>query len=202
MTFDIFGTVLDWRTGLENACRSAGRALLEGEFDRIVDVQGELERGPYLDYAAITRASLVDVIGLDDTDAADISANIGNWPLYPDANVLDEIMNVSPSAAMTNSDRSHGTIIQTRLGRRLSDWLCAEDVRLYKPDPRFWRHMRDHRNIGFGPRWWHVSAYADYDLSVANSLGLTTVFVERPHARPGEATYTIRDLHGLLGMFC
>ena len=157
MTFDIFGTVLDWRTGLENACRAEGRALLEGEFDRIVDAQGDLERGPYLDYAAITRRSLIDAIGLDEMSATKIASNIGAWPLYPDAALLPDLMRVSPCAAMTNSDRNHGAAIQTRLGHHLSDWLCAEDIRLYKPDPRFWRYMRDRQKIDFGPHWWHIS---------------------------------------------
>ncbi len=202
MTFDIFGTVLDWHTGLENACRSAGRALLKDEFDRIVDLQGELEQGPYLDYVSITCRSLVDAIGIGRTEAARIAADIATWPLYPDATLLRDLMEVSPCAAMTNSDRVHAETIQTRLGCRLHDWLCAEDVRLYKPDPRFWWHMRDRREVDFGPHWWHISAYADYDIAVAKNLGLTTVFVERPHARSGEASYTICGLDDLLAMFC
>ena len=51
-----------------------------------------------------------------------------------------------------------------------------------------------------GPRWWHVSAYADYDGEVAASLGLTTVFVDRPHARPGPATHRVADLAGLAAL--
>jgi len=39
--------------------------------------------------------------------------------------------------------------------------------------------------MAFGPAWWHVSAYADYDLTTARALGLTTILVRRPHHRPG-----------------
>ena len=76
ITFDIFGTVLDWRTGLEEACRQAGRPLCEGEFDRIVDVQGALEQGSFLDYATITRLSLMDVLGLPEIKATERSARV------------------------------------------------------------------------------------------------------------------------------
>lgn len=48
-----------------------------------------------------------------------------------------------------------------------------------------------------GPAWWHVSAYADYDLDPADMLGLTTFFVRRPHARPGRAENEVADLAGL-----
>ena len=197
ITFDIFGTVLDWRTGLEDACRAAGRPLAPGEFDRIVDAQGAIQRGAFLDYATIVRRSLVATIGLSEDDAARIAAAIGAWPLHADAPVLRALMQRAPCAAMTNSDRKHGAAVQARLGFRLDDWLCAEAARIYKPDPDFWWQMARRRGIEPGPHWWHVSAYADYDLEAANRLGLTTVFVARPHARPGAATHKVGDLRGL-----
>ena len=201
ITFDIFGTVLDWRRGLAAACRAAGRPLQPGEFDRIVDLQGDLEQGEFIEYAEITRRSLVQVIGLADQAAAEIGANVGRWPLYPDSReALEALMHIAPCAAMTNSDRAHGEQMQEQLGFRLDDWLCAEEARVYKPNPEFWQVMARRRSVRPGPRWWHVSAYADYDLAVANSLGLTTVFVERPHARPGVASHSVRDLAGLVAL--
>ncbi len=197
ITFDIFGTVLDWRSGLEQACLKAGRALGEGDFDRIVDAQGVLEQGGYRDYVSITRESLTSAVGLDPARATAVAAGIDAWPLYDDAHLLRDIMRSAPCAAMSNSDRRHGAAIQARLGFVLSDWLCAEDTRVYKPDPDFWHQMARRRGIRPGAGWWHVSAYADYDLTVAGELGLTTVFVERPHARPGPASHRVADLNGL-----
>jgi 2-haloacid dehalogenase len=201
MTFDVFGTIIDWRTGLEASCKSAGRPLHDGEFDRIVYVQAELEQGNFITYAEVMRRSLIDVIGLPDATAREIGANIGRWPSYGDAPVLSALMKIAPCAAMTNSDQIHGETMQARLGFRLSDWLCAEDTRVYKPNPDFWRQMARRRDVQLGQNWWHVSAYADYDLAVAKSLGLTTVFVARPHARRGAANYSVSDLRGLLTLF-
>ena len=198
ITFDIFGTVLDWRTGLEEACRAVGHPLQNVDFDRVVDAQAELEKGDFRDYASITRSSLVDVLGLHADKAAGIGDNVGRWPLYADAGVLRPLMALAPCAAMTNSDRRHGEDIQAQLGFCLDAWLCAEDVRTYKPDPEFWHCMGRLRGIELDPGWWHVSAYADYDLQVANDLGLTTVFVQRPHARPGPASHVVDDLPALL----
>ena len=200
ITFDIFGTVLDWRTGLEESCSAAGRPLLAGEFDKIVDAQAQLEQGPFLDYAEVTRRSLVDVLGLDAGKAAGIGGTVGRWPLYADAGALRLLMAIAPCAAMTNSDRGHGEDIQARLGFRLDAWLCAEAARVYKPNPDFWRQMGRLRGIEPGAHWWHVSAYADYDLQVAGAFGLTTVFVQRPHARAGAASYAVSDLAGLLDL--
>ena len=200
LTFDIFGTVLDWRSGLEVSCATAGRPLQPGEFERIIDAQARLEQGDFLNYAMITRRSLVDVLGLDEEHASAIGRSAGRWPLFPDATALGPLMRIAPCVAMTNSDRSHGDDVQSRLGFRLDGWLCSEGVRLYKPHPDFWHRAGRLRQIEPGPDWWHVSAYADYDLSVAGELGLTTVFVRRPHSRPGPATHTVAGLTGLLDL--
>ena len=200
ISFDIFGTVLDWRTGLEAACHAAERPLEGGDFDRIVDAQAEIERGDFLDYATVMRRSLVEVLGLNETKATDIAASVGRWPLYADASVLHPLMQRVPCVAMTNSDRVHGEDVQAQLGFRLDAWLCAQDTRTYKPDPNFWHQASRLRGIEPGADWWHVSAYADYDLRVANALGLTTVFVQRPHSRPGAACHAVPDLNGVLSL--
>ena len=200
MTFDIFGTVLDWETGLAEACRAAGRPLRAGEFDRIIDVQGRLEQGDFLDYVTVTQRSLVDVLGLGEDQAREIGAAAGRWPLYPDAPVLRSLMLSAPCAAMTNSDQGHGEDVQAALGFRLSAWLCAEDVGAYKPDRRFWQAMAELRDVQPSSEWWHVSAYGDYDLAAATELGLTTVFVGRRHSRPSPSTHVVDDLRGLLAV--
>jgi 2-haloalkanoic acid dehalogenase type II len=168
-------------------------------FDRIVDAQGALESlPPFRRYREIVAESLRSACGLDAARADAIGGAVGSWPAYPDSPAaLGRLLARVRCAAMTNSDRDHGEEVQARLGLRLSAWLCAEEVRCYKPDPRFWRALAARLGVAPGPRWWHVSAYADYDLGAARALGLTTVFVSRPHARPGEATHTVPDLTAL-----
>jgi 2-haloalkanoic acid dehalogenase type II len=202
LTFDVFGTVLDWRRGLEGSLASRGISVGPGDFDRIVDRQGELEReSPFRTYREITARSLVDVLRASAADADAIGAELGTWPPYPDSPAaLRSLMAVAPCVAITNSDRAHGEQVQAGLGFHLSAWICAEEVRCYKPAPRFWTEVAGRMGLSFGPDWWHVSAYADYDLGVASSLGLTTVFVARPHARPGAATHRVADLSELAAL--
>jgi 2-haloacid dehalogenase len=187
LTFDIFGTVLDWRAGLG-----------ERDFDRLVDVQGELEQARFRPYAEIVAESLVRVRGMDVVSAARMGAEAGTWPLFPDSReALRRLQRTAKLAATTNSDRAHGEQVQAQLGFRLDAWICAEEVRAYKPDRRIWEAAS--RNLGkpFDRSWWHVSAYADYDLRTARELGLTCVFVRRPHSRPGPADVTVPDLAAL-----
>jgi hypothetical protein len=108
LTFDIFGTVVDWRRGLG----------LSGEaFDRVVDRQGELESEAFRPYAAIVAQSLVDELDMEPEEAARIGAQAGGWPLYADsAESLRSLRGLAPCAAITNSDRAHGAQVQAQLG--------------------------------------------------------------------------------------
>jgi len=195
ITLDVFGTVLDWRRGLRDAL---GGHLADAAFDRIVDRQGELEQQGFRRYADIVAQSLVEELGLGAEEAAGIGAAAGTWRLFPDsASGLRRLRAVAPCAAITNSDLAHRAQIEAQLGFALDGWICAEEVRAYKPDPRMWRVAASRMGVEPGPGWWHVSAYADYDHRTARSLGLTCVFVERPHSRPGPADLMVGDLSQL-----
>lgn len=194
-TFDIFGTVLDWRTGLREAVARAGAALDDEAFDRVIDAQAADESGPFRPYAEIVARSLTNVLGLSEAAARAVGRSVGTWPLYPDSrDALRRLRAIAPCAATTNSDREHGAQVQAGLGFRLDAWICAEDVGAYKPDPRVWHAASARTGVPPGPWWWHVSAYADFDLATARALGLTCVFVARPHARPGAADRSYSSL--------
>jgi len=198
LTFDIFGTVIDWRRGLRESLRRHGATLDDPEFDRVIDFQADLETGRYRPYASIVASSLIQVLGIPLAAARSIAAEVGTWPLYPDARTgLGRLMRIAPCVASTNSDEAHGRQAQRQLGFDLSEWICSEGIRAYKPDPAVWAHVASRRGARFGREWYHVSAYADYDLGTARRLGLTCVFVSRPHARHGPADLYVRDLQEL-----
>jgi 2-haloalkanoic acid dehalogenase type II len=195
LTFDIFGTVLDWRRGLREALREHGAGLSDSDFDRVIDLQAELEARRFRSYASILAVSLVRELGLPLATARAIGHGAGAWPLFPDSReALRRLRTHVPCVATTNSDQRHGRDVQRTLGFDLDGWICAEETRCYKPAPGFWRRAATRRGMPFGPAWWHVSAYGDYDLGAARRLGLTCVYVQRPHARFGAADLCVRDL--------
>jgi 2-haloacid dehalogenase len=195
-TFDIFGTVLDWRTGLDH---TLGRELTSAEFDAVVDCQGKLE-GTFAPYAQIVARSLREVLGVDGSRATAIGEAVGDWPLFPDSREgMRRLRNIAPCVATTNSDDAHGVAVRRQLGE-MDGWLCAEELRVYKPDRRVWEAAAAAMRTTFGSGWWHVSAYADYDLVRARELGLTCVFVRRPHHRGGTHDVAVGDLGELAAL--
>lgn len=198
-TFDVFGTVLDWQAGIGNAIQTAGHSFTSGyDMDRVIDFQGNEERTDFRDYRTITKNSLLRSFDISESFAENVGANAGKWPLFADSREgLKALMEVAPCVAMTNSDCIHGEQIQTQLGYKLNRWICAEETRVYKPDPAFWSIVARASRVTFDRSWWHVSAYSDYDLEVARELGLTCVFVRRPHSRPGFHHIEVPDLLSL-----
>jgi 2-haloalkanoic acid dehalogenase type II len=183
LTFDLFGTVVDWRTGLQQAL---GAPFVDATFERVIDAQAEDEQASFRPYAEIVARSLTRVLGLDPESASRIGERAGEWPVFPDARAaFARLLQTAPCGATTNSDLAHRPAIEKQLGAALDPWICAGEVGAYKPDPRIWDAARAATGVPFGPSWWHVSAYADYDLATARRLGLTCVLIRRPHHRAG-----------------
>src|SRR5256885_16103819 len=110
-TFDVFGTIVDWRAGLRKALGS--RALSEADFDRLIDVQGELEQGPFRRYAEIVADSLVRVLSLSRAEAERVGAEAGTWPLFPESAAgFGRPERIHTCAATTNNDQDDGHAVQ------------------------------------------------------------------------------------------
>ncbi len=195
LTFDVFGTLIDWQTGLSAALAEQHHQLTDKDFERVLAAQEADEAGTFQPYAEIMAASLQRALGLSADEAKAVAEGIGKWPLFPDArDALRRLKGVAQVVAMTNSDCVNGEQVQVQLGFPLTDWVCAEQVKVYKPALAFWQKVSDRLGVAPGPQWWHASAYADYDLKPAKEFKLTTVFVQRPHCRPGAADLQVADL--------
>ena len=48
--------------------------------------------------------------------------------------------------------RLDSTKAREQLGFPLSGWICAEDVRTYKPNVEFWEAVSERRGVAFGRR--------------------------------------------------
>jgi 2-haloalkanoic acid dehalogenase type II len=198
LTFDLFGTVVDWRSGLRLACAAHGFPLDDPAFERIIDAQAEDEQGVFRPYVEIVQRSLVRGLGMPPAEARAIGEAAGEWPVFGDApSAFRGLLETAPCAATTNSDLRHRAPIEDQLGVRLEPWICAEEVGAYKPDERIWTAAAARAGIAPGRDWWHVSAYADYDLATARRLGLTCVLVRRPHHRPGTSDLVDLDVADL-----
>jgi 2-haloacid dehalogenase len=196
LTFDCYGTLIDWETGLLEAIRrvlgpkvgelAPGDELLE-EYARH---ESRLEAGPYLPYREILRrciAALGDVHGVDVSGAERdaFAASVAEWPPFGDSKAaLAQLATRYRLGVITNCDDDLFESSRRRLGIVL-DWVVtAQQAGRYKPDPRPFEIALEEIGMPL-ERVVHVAQSLHHDHVPAKRLGLATVWVDRRHDRPG-----------------
>ena len=216
LTFDCYGTLIDWEAGLLAALRpvleahgvSAGDdELLEGYARH----EAELEAGEYMRYRELLGRALQGLgrdLGFEPTGAEveAIGASVGDWPAFPDsAEALARLHGRYKLAPITNCDDDLFALSAQRLGVDF-DWvITAEQARSYKPSARNFE-------LAFATidapreRILHVAQSLFHDHVTAKALGMTTVWIDRRHGRAGsgatppvaaEPDLTLPDLRSL-----
>src|SRR5690348_10818509 len=83
LTFDCYGTLIDWETGITNALTPIVPET-EHLLERFAEHEAELEAGPYLRYAdVLTQCALR--LGASADDAAAFGRSVVGWPAFPDS---------------------------------------------------------------------------------------------------------------------
>jgi 2-haloacid dehalogenase len=195
LTFDCYGTLVDWETGIIDALGpilAAHRVEADREqlLERFGALEAEIEAGPYLPYRAVLGRVLVGLAaGLDfkpsNEEIAAFAGSVGGWPPFPDsAAALAALRTKYRLGVISNVDDD----LFTRSARRLGDpfeWVVtAQQVRAYKPSEANFRRALE--VIGLPPsRVLHVAQSLFHDVAPARQLGLATVWVNRRHGKAG-----------------
>jgi 2-haloacid dehalogenase len=202
LTFDCFGTLIDWRHGI----RTTGELLFPGrghEFlDAYIRLEAEVEEGPFKRYRAVlteTTRRAAKELGLDvkPDDAGALVATIPHWPPFPDVGPpLAELRKAGwKLALLTNCDRDIIALTQRRLPASFDAVVTAEDVSAYKPNHAHFKLFQS----TFGSSadtWIHAAQSYFHDIVPARELGITRIWVNRQGEKddPSLADAVIRDL--------
>jgi 2-haloacid dehalogenase len=191
MTFDCYGTLIDWETGLLAALRPIAadhddEALLAA-FARH---ESELEAGPYLTYRDVLAGSLRGMagdLGFEPTDeqVAAFADSVGDWPAFPDSpGALAALKQRYRLGVITNCDDD----LFARSNERLQvefDWIVtAQQARGYKPHPEPFALAAQRIDVPL-ERVLHVAQSLYHDHVPAKAAGRTTVWVDRRQGREG-----------------
>jgi 2-haloacid dehalogenase len=197
LTFDCYGTLIDWEAGILAALRPllpAGTATSDDELlVEYANAEAALEAGPYLRYREVLGRGLLAVARAHGGDpAADQVAAAGGsvtaWPPFPDSHdALVKLKTRFRLGVLTNCDDDLFGASNERLGVEF-DWIVtAEQVGSYKPDERNFAALLD-RLAADGvdqPRILHVAQSLFHDHAPAQRLGFRSVWINRRHDRPG-----------------
>jgi len=195
LTFDCYGTLIDWETGLLHGLRETlDRHAVDAPDDELLELystaEERTESGPYLRYREVVARCFRDVCGhygIETTDeaAAAFGASVGDWPAFPDSSAaLARLKTRFRLGVLTNCDDDLFAASNRRLGIEF-DWIVtAESVGSYKPSRRNFEAA--FATLGLPrDRILHVAQSLFYDHVPAQELGLASVWIDRRHNRPG-----------------
>ena len=195
LTFDCYGTLIDWEAGILAALRPPLAAHgIEGPDDALLEAFGrheaEVEAGPYRPYREVLGAVLTAMLAHRDAEptpeeVAAFGGSVADWPAFPDSSAaLARLHERFKLGVVTNCDDDLFAASEARLGTKF-DWIVtAQQAGRYKPNPRGFELMFE--RVGIPPsRILHVAQSLFHDHVTAKRLGLSTVWVDRRGDRPG-----------------
>lgn len=195
ITFDCYGTLIDWEAGLTGAFRPILRAHAIGTdgddvLERYARHEAAAEAGPYLRYRDVLATGLRGVageLGFEPTadEVATFSGSVDDWPAFPDsAEALARLKERFRLGVLTNCDDDLFAASNRRLGVEF-DWIVtAEQIGSYKPDERNFHALFERVAIP-RERILHVAQSLYHDHAPAQRLGLTSVWIDRRQNQEG-----------------
>jgi 2-haloacid dehalogenase len=195
LTFDCYGTLIDWEAGLSTALR----AILDPrgvapEHDPLLETyagyEAEAERPPYRTYRevlAFAGRRVAAAYGVEPTAAEidDFAGSVVDWPAFEDSPAaLAALKTRFRLGVLTNCDDDLFAASNRRLGVEF-DWVVtAQQARGYKPAISNFELLFERVGLPRA-RILHVAQSLYHDHVPAKALGLRSVWIDRRHDRSG-----------------
>ena len=200
LAFDVFGTVVDWRSAVIREGEALGRAkglqvdwaaFAEGWRDGYHPAMDRVRRGelPWMTMDALHRMNLDDVLerfgveGLGESEKEDFNRVWRRLDPWPEAVAgLTRLKAKFTVATLSNGNVALLVNMAKRAGLPWDVVLSSELIGHFKPDREVYLKAAD--LLGLSPGEVMMVAAHKYDLRAAAEAGLRTAFVPRPDEWP------------------
>ncbi|WP_431923408.1 HAD-IA family hydrolase [Nonomuraea jabiensis] len=208
VTFDCFGTLVDWRHGIRTSAElvapGQGARLLEAynRHEHVVQAESPTLRYRHVLAETLRRACADEEVELNGDDASVLGTTLPYWPVFPEVGAeLSALRGAGwRLALLTNCDRDLIAETRRRLPVAFDAVLTSEDVGAYKPADA---HFETFRRSYEPERWVHVAQSYFHDMVPAHRLGIPRVWINRQGERPADEKIIqlmLPDLGGLLSV--
>ena len=209
LTFDCYGTLIDWESGILAAMRPMLAALGGKVAD--ADALAAFARHesalqvahPGLNYRKVLAEAyrgLAKDWGAQSSDAAAerFGNSVPDWPAFADsAAALGYLKQHYKLVILSNVDRASFKASNERLGVTFDAVYTAEDIGSYKPDPRNFAYLIEHlqSDLGLSAKDdLHTAQSLFHDHAVAKKAGLACAWIDRRQGQAGGgATMPLAD---------
>ena len=194
LTFDCYGTLIDWESGilsvLHRILKAHGKKIDDDTLLRLyAGFEQRSEHGTFLRYREVLRSvvrQFGDHLGFTPTSAETDSLpdSLSSWKPWPDTvAALRRLKTRFRLAILSNVDDDLFAGTRPQLGVDFDEVITAEQAHAYKPSSKIFE-LALSRVKTPAHRVLHVGQSIYHDVIPAQALGLATVWVNRPSIRP------------------
>jgi 2-haloacid dehalogenase len=195
VTFDCYGTLIDWETGIFSALRpilaAHGKTITDSELLRLYsELESDAQQGEFHPYREVLQ-SVVRGFGNrlkfnpTESEMRSLPDSLPNWLPFPDTiGALGKLKSRYQLAIISNVDDDLFAATARRLQIPFDYVITAQQARAYKPSPQIFKLAQQRTGVAPG-QWLHAAQSVYHDVIPARSLGISTVWVNRPSPRPG-----------------
>jgi 2-haloacid dehalogenase len=195
LTFDCYGTLIDWESGIFSALRPVlaahGKSISDAELLTLYgEFEAQAESGRYLEYREVLRSvgrSLGKRLGFQPTpsELEALPDSVPRWQPWPDTvAALKRLATRFQLSIISNIDDDFFTRTREWLPLEFESITTAQQARCYKPGAAIFQMALQKASVT-ADQIVHVGQSIYHDVIPAQSFGLATVWVNRPSPRAG-----------------
>ena len=206
LTFDCYGTLIDWEGGIVEAFTAAAAAddvplARDALMATYLEVEREVEAGPYRSYRAVLTETARLVAArlawpIDAARAAFLPESLPRWPPFPDTNAALERLDAAGYSLGILSNVDDDLLAGTRqhLTVEFPLVVTAQQVGSYKPAAG---HFTTARAAIGGRAWLHAAQSYFHDVTPAVAHGIPVAWINRTGQPLGGAAVPTREFRTL-----
>ena len=195
ITFDCYGTLIDWESGLLAALRPMflrhSKAIPDQQLlEEYGEAEAALEAGPYLRYREVLAQSVQQMgcrlgVPVSAEQGSVFAGSLVRWEPFPDTvSALQSLSKKFRLGIISNIDDDLFAESSKKLGVEFDFVVTAQQVKSYKPSLRNFEEALRRGGLS-KEQVLHAGQSLYHDIAPANALGIQNVWVNRPSVRPG-----------------
>ena len=202
VTFDVYGTLIDWETGIYEAfAKEAQRD--DFEIDRNVliplfhEISREIEGGSYELYAEVLRRTAIEIAKrlewpLEPSRSGFLPDSVQRWKPFKETNTqLQKLAKKYKLGLLSNIDDKLLGQTRRHIPTDFDLVVTAQQVRSYKPEPAHFTECA--RRIGGKRGWVHVAASHYHDVAPVRQSARAR---DLGQPQQGDARLLAEEAHG------
>jgi 2-haloacid dehalogenase/putative hydrolase of the HAD superfamily len=188
VTFDVYGTLIDWETGIYEAF--AKEAARDGfELDRAQltalfhEISREIEGGSYELYAEVLRRTAIEIAKrlewpLEPSRSGFLPDSVQRWKPFKETNIqLQKLAKKYKLGLLSNIDDKLLGQTRRHIPTDFDLVVTAQQVRSYKPEPAHFTECA--RRVGGKRGWVHVASSHYHDVAPCVKARVPVIWVNR-----------------------